>query len=187
MEELAKLFRAIVNPGKDWPEFSRKILSTLLVASLGAYGFSQYRDITESHWEKLPLHVAIEEDNRKNEAQSYLDNLMRAHEDKLKGVWVYSWPDARTLIPVIHSGHQRDPMPIGYFQIQDATSVGQLVMERCAEIERLETKLTACPIMAENDAWGVVIFEAKGDTNRHHGWQSIYAALTHKLSHIIYQ
>lgn len=187
MEELAKLLSAIVSPGKDWGTFSRKILSTLLVASLGAYGFSQYRAMNESHWESLPLHVAIEKDDRRQQAQTYLDHLMRAHEDKLKGVWVYSWPDARTLMPVIHAGHQRDPMPIGYFQIKDATSVGQLVMERCAEIERLETKLTACPIMAENDAWGVVIFEAKDDTNRPRGWQSIYAALTHKLSHIIYQ
>ena len=90
-------------------------------------------------------------------------------------------------MPVLHSGHQRDPMPIGYFQIKDAASVGQLVMERCAEIIRLDTKLTACPIMAENDAWGVVIFEAKDETNRPQGWKSIYAALTHKLSHIIYQ
>ena len=111
---------------------------------------------------------------------------MLAHGDKLKGVWVYSWPDARTLIPVLHSGHQKDPMPIGYFQIKEASSVGQLVMEQCAEIERLETKLTACPIMAENDAWGVVVFEAKDDTNRPRNWKSIYAALTHKLSNIIY-
>ena len=100
---------------------------------------------------------------------------------------MYSWPDARTLMPVIHSGHQRDPMPIGYFQIREASAVGQLVMERCTEIERLETKLTACPIMAENDAWGVVIFEAKDGVRRPNGWQGIYAALTHKLSHIIYQ
>ena len=187
MGELANLLSAIVNPGKDWGTFSRKVLSTLLVAAIGAYGFSRYEHINRSHWDDLPLHTAIEVGDRKNEAQRYLDHLMRAHEDKLKGVWVYSWPDARTLMPIIHSGHQRDPMPIGYFQIKEYAAVGQLVMEQCAEIERLESKLTACPIMAANDAWGVVVFEAKDDTNRPRGWQSIYAALTHKLSHIIYQ
>ena len=33
MEELANLLAAIVSPGKDWGTFSRKVLSTLLVAS----------------------------------------------------------------------------------------------------------------------------------------------------------
>ena len=84
MEELAKLFTAIVSPGKDWGTFTRKILSTLLVASIGAYGFSRYEAMNRSHWDDLPLHVAIEVDDRKREAQLYLDNLMRAHEDKLK-------------------------------------------------------------------------------------------------------
>ena len=186
MEELAKLVTTVVSPGKDWATFMRKVLSTALVACIGAYGFHQYQSMNRSHWDDLPLHTAIEVDNRRQEAQRYLDHLMLAHGDKLKGVWVYSWPDARTLIPVLHSGHQKDPMPIGYFQIKEASSVGQLVMEQCAEIERLETKLTACPIMTANDAWGVVVFEAKDDTNRPRNWKSIYAALTHKLSNIIY-
>ena len=29
-------------------------------------------------------------------------------------------------------------MPIGYFQIKDSESVGSLVMEQCANIERLK-------------------------------------------------
>ena len=186
MEELAKLLTSIVSPGKDWGTFSRKVLSTLLVFCIGAYSFSKYEDMNRSHWEDLPLHTAIEVGGRRGEAQAYLDTLMRAHQGMIKGIWVYSWPDARTLIPVLHSGHQKNPMPIGYFQVKDAYSVGQLVMEQCAEIERLGSRLTACPIMAENDAWGVVIFEVCEDKAPETNWRSIYAALTHKLSHIIY-
>ena len=184
MDELFKLLRSIVAPGNNWGSFSRKDLSTLMVACIGAYAVNRYEHFNRSHWEDLPLHTAITVGDRRDASQKYLDNLMRSHQGQLKGIWVYSWPDARTLIPVLHSGHYENPMPIGYFQVKDANSVGQLVMEQCAEIERLGNRLTACPIMAENDAWGVAVFELKENKQDH--WRSVYAALTHKLSHIIY-
>ena len=56
-------------------------------------------------------------------------------------------------------------------------------MERCVEMDR-PGHLVACPIMAENDAWGVDVFELKERPENY--WRSVYAALTHKLSHIIY-
>ena len=69
MEEFAKLVTTIVSPGKDWATFIRKVLSTTLIACIGAYGFSQYEEMNRSHWDDLPLHTAIEVDDRREEAQ----------------------------------------------------------------------------------------------------------------------
>ena len=186
MDEAFKFLNTVASPGKTWGCFFRKSLSTLLVACIGAYGFDQYKNMSRSHWEELPLHTAIEVGDKRKQTQKYLDSLVHSHGDHLKGVWVYSWPDARTLEPVAHSGHYVDPMPLGYFQVKDAHAIGQMVMEQCTELTRRDQTLTACPIMAENDAWGVVIFECKDHGQRPDRWRSVYAALTHKLSHIIY-
>ena len=98
------------------------------------------------------------------QVQQYLDGLIRA-DPNLSSVWVYSWPDARTLIPVAHAGFHVNPLPLGYFWVTDYKEVGGLVMERCVEMDRLK-HLVACPIMAENDAWGVAVFELKENKAR---------------------
>ena len=182
MDEVVKLLKKQLSPGKTWGCFFRKTLSTLLVACIGAYGFNQYKSMSRSHWEDLPLHTAIAEGDISQQVQLYLDGLVRA-DHNLHSAWVYSWPDARTLIPVANGGLHTNPLPLGYFLTTDYKEVGALVMERCVEMER-ELHLIACPIMAENDAWGVAVFQLKDKKQSH--WRSVYAALTHKLSHIIY-
>ena len=185
MDEAFKFLTTMASPGKTWGSFFRKTLSTLLVASIGAYGFNAYQRMERSHWEDLPLHTAIEKGDISAEVEEYLTKLLQSNPD-LRSIWVYSWPDARTLEPVAHSGHFVNPMPLGYFQITDAHAIGQMVMEQCAGLNRRQQTLTACPIMAANDAWGVVIFECEDSKHRPDRWRSVYAALTHKLSHIIY-
>ena len=181
-KEFIKLLEQIVSPGKTWGCWTRKALSTVLAASVGVVGFNAYEGLQRSHWEDLPLHTAISKNDIANRVQLYLDGLIRADQN-LKSVWIYSWPDARSLIPVAHAGYHVNPLPLGYFWVADYKEVGQLVMEKCTQLNR-DLHLVACPIMAENDAWGVVIFELKAEKIDH--WRSIYQALTHKLSHIIY-
>ena len=182
MDEAFKFLTTMASPGKTWGCFFRKSLSTLLVACIGAYGFNQYKNMSRSHWEDLPLDTAIDKGNIKGEVQKYLDGLIRADQN-LYSVWVYSWPDARTLIPVASSGLHVNPLSLGYFLVEDYKEVGALVMERCVELNR-PMHLVACPIIAENDAWGVAVFNLKDEKQNH--WRSVYAALTHKISHIIY-
>ena len=185
-KEFIKLLEQMVSPGKTWDCWARKALSTLLAACCGVLAFQGYERLQRSHWEDLPLHTAIQKEGVAEQVQLYLDRLVREHGDHLEAVWVYSWPDARTLTPVAHAGFHVNPMPLGYFRVSDASPVGQLVMEQCAEIDRQNKTLTACPIMAENDAWGVVIFQCTEDSQRPDRWRSIYATLAHKLSYIIY-
>ena len=105
----------------------------------------------------------------------------------LRSIWVYSWPDARSLISVINSGHYINPLPLGYFTQSDVKTVGDLVLSNCSCLNRTDRKLLACPIMAENDAWGVVVFEHEQGTTRPDNYKATYGALAHKLSNIIYR
>lgn len=185
MDKVIDLIASMVSPGKTWGCFFRKTLSTLLVASIGAYGFNAYQRMERSHWESLPLHTAVQEDNVSANVQKYLDRLIRADPD-LKSVWLYSWPDARSLIAVAHAGHHVDPLPLGYFLLNDAGDVGELSMGQCTCLDRPGKNLLACPIMAENDAWGMILFVKEADTKQPPNYHSVYVALAHKLSNIIY-
>jgi hypothetical protein len=185
MDKVLDIIASMVSPGKTWGCFYRKTLSTLLVAAIGAYGFNVYQRYERSHWEDLPLHTAIKEGDISSRVQRYLDGLKQA-DPGIKSIWVYSWPDARSLIPVAHAGNHINPLPLGYFLRSDTAAVGELVFEACSCLNRTGKKLLACPIMTENDAWGVIVFEHELGTDRPPGYKGVYAALAHKLSNIIY-
>ena len=185
MDKVLDIIAQMISPGKTWGCFFRKTLSTLLVASIGAYGFNAYQRLERSHWEDLPLHTAITEGDISKQVQQYLDGLKIA-DSSLRSIWLYSWPDARSLIPVAHAGHHINPLPLGYWLLSDSDSVGEMVLGTCSCLDRAGKKLLACPIITENDAWGVVVFEHEPGTERLPGYKNIYAALAHKLSHIIY-
>ena len=184
-EEFIKLLQSMVSPGKTWGCFFRKVISTSLVFTIGAYSFNQYQTLQRSFWEDLPLHTAIEKDEISDEVNRYINNLL-ARDPSLRGIWVYSWPDARSLLTVANVGDPINPIPLGYFLRSDAEAVGVLSFAECSCIKRPSKKLLACPIMANNDAWGVVVFEHELGTDRPDGYKTLYAALTHKLSNIIY-
>jgi len=185
MDKIVDLIASMVSPGKTWGCFFRKTLSTILVASIGAYGFNTYQRLERSHWEDLPLHTAVTEGDIEERVSKYLQLLVSA-DGSLKSVWLYSWPDARTLIAVAHAGNHTNPLPLGYFLRSDANLVGELVMEQCACLDRPGKKLLACPIIAENDTWGVLLFEHEIGTDRPDGYKSVYVALAHKLANLIY-
>ena len=185
MDKVLDIIAQMVSPGKTWGCFYRKTLSTLLVAAIGAYGFNVYQRYERNHWEGLPLHTAIKEGDISTRVQSYLDKLNQA-DTGIKSIWVYSWPDSRSLIPVAHSGNHINPLPLGYFIRTDTKVVGELVFASCSCLKRPGKKLLACPIMTENDAWGVIVFEHELGSRRQDNYKSVYSALAHKLSNIIY-
>ena len=185
MDKIVELIDHIVSPGNSWAGFFRKSLSLLTVAGIGAYGFTVYQSMKRSHWEDLPLHTAIDDHEIEKKVEFYLDTLVST-DSYLNSVWLYSWPDARTLISVAHAGEHNDPLPLGYFLRSDALPVGTLMMGQCTCLKRPAKKLLACPVMAENDSWGVVVFHHRQETGRPDNYKAIYVALAHKLSNIIY-
>ena len=182
MDKVIDLIASMVSPGKTWGCFFRKTLSTLLVASIGAYGFNVYQRMERSHWESLPLHTAVKEGDTLQKVQLYLEGLIQ-RDSTLKSVWIYSWPDARTIIPVAHDGLHSNPLPLGYFLPRDAEAIGVMTFSQCDWLDRPGTFLYACPIEVENDQWGVIVFELKVS---HDDTLGLYLSLAHKLSNIIY-
>jgi hypothetical protein len=183
VDKFLNLIEKLIVPEKTWGGFLRKTISTLLVASISVVGFTQYRDHQRSHWEELPLHTAIKANDRiEPQSRHFLETVVRTN-PHVDSIWLYSWPDARNLHPVLHSGSSEDPIPLGYFLTEDYAEIGLLVMEQCTPLKRNQ-RLYACPIVTENDSWGVVVFILNKDCDKLFGEMS---ALSHKLSNIIYQ
>lgn len=185
MDKIVDLISKMLTPEHNWGDFARKTLSTLLVASIGAYSFNTYQRLQRSHWEDLPLHTAIDEGTKLDQVNSYLSSLIQS-DSSLLSVWLYSWPNARSLIPVTHAGEHINPLPLGYFIDTDAQVIGELALQHCSCLKRPGKKLLACPIFVENDAWGMILFHHHIGTDRPEGYKHVYAALAHKLSNIIY-
>ena len=178
MDKVIDLIASMVSPGKTWGCFFRKTLSTLLVAAIGAYGFNSYRSWQNQTFEALDLHDAVVERGLPEKIQENLEGLLRRN-PQLKAVWLYSWYDGRNMIPVDRAGVGKDPFPLGYFTKDHALQIGKLVLGECTSIG----PDVFCPIMADNDAYGVLIFvpeegNLKPTTN--------LSALAHKLTILIY-
>ena len=178
MDKALDIVASMVSPGKTWGCFFRKTLSTLLVAAIGAYGFNTYRRFEAKTFEALDLHEAVLVRGLPEKVQDNLDGLMRRNPD-LKSVWLYSWYDGRNVLPVAHAGSHLDPFPLGYFTKEHALQIGRLVLGQCTAIDML----IACPIMADNDAYGVLMFEHDPATKY---ISPNLAAIAHKLTILIY-
>ena len=184
---LVELLKFELSPEKDWQTFIRKVLSTFIFMIVAVFSVDQYRSFTADGWEDRPLHNRIDRGDTKSDVIKYLEVVFRRHQSHLSSIWVYSWPDARTLIPVAHVGSPVNPIPLGYFTVNDSGAVGAMVMEQCAILEQTYSNLIACPIFAENDAWGVIVFVCEHPDKAPHDWRNMFRSLAHKLSHIIYQ
>lgn len=185
---LADLLKFELGPEKDWQTFLRKVLSTILLAGCLSFGINEWQSFNDTEgWSDRPLHTRIERPGVKDSVIKYLNIVYEQHSNHLQSIWVYSWPDARTLLPVAHVGNPTDPIPVGYFTVKDAGAVGAMVFEQCATLERYNNHLIVCPIFAENDAWGVVVFVCDSPEQAPHDWRNMFRSLAHKLSHIIYQ
>lgn len=186
---LSDLVRMELSPEKDWSTYLRKILSTIVLTTVLIFGVETYKSFTtpEDSWEDRPLHTRIKKGNIRADVIKYLEVVFRQNQRHLNSIWVYSWPDARTLIPVAHVGSPNNPIPLGYFTVNDSGAVGAMVMEQCAILERAYDNLIACPIFAENDAWGVVVFVCDDPDHAPYDWKNMFRSLAHKLSHVIYQ
>ena len=184
---LVDLLKFELSPEKDWQTFLRKVLSTFVFMAVAVLSVDQYRSFTADGWEDRPLHTRIERGDTRSDVIKYLEVVFKQHQKHLSSIWVYSWPDARTLIPVSHVGMPVNPIPLGYFTVNDSGAVGAMVMEQCAILERTYDSLIACPIFAENDAWGVVVFVCNNPEEAPKDWRNMFRSLAHKLSHVIYK
>ena len=157
MQGLYDLLRNVFAPESDWSRFLRKVLGVCLAATLGAAGWSfiflpHYTETED--WEQ-PVSVVIERDPDKGKAVSRILQLIMDLDPNIRGVWLYSWPDARQLNPVMYVGESVSPITGESFQPGDEAAMGTFLFGRCAEVPRAYANVT-CPINGLEDSWGVV-------------------------------
>lgn len=156
MKEFTQLFRYVLAPESDWGKFSRKIISILVSATVGAFGFGMYLQYQNPRLGEQPVSVVLSEDKEKSEViRRSLEALMRADSD-IESVWLYSWPDARQIVPVMYVGDSINPLPTGVFSPHDAPLLGIFLFGDCGGLDRNFTNIS-CPINGNEDSWGVLV------------------------------
>ena len=166
MEEFIKLFRNVLAPEKNWGTFSRKVLGVALCASVGALGWNFYNTTTQPQSERPGAEVIAESDLREKEVRELLETIKRA-DSEIVSVWLYSWPNARQIVPVMYVGDSLNPLPRGSFIPTDAEALGTFLFGECYELERSFRNIT-CPINGFEDSWGVVVVNYREGTSRNH-------------------
>ena len=154
MEEFIKLFRNVLAPEADWPKFIRKVLGFTLCVSVGAYGWKLY-DTSNIKGEQPVQTVLARSDSRERQVRGLLESLLRA-DPNIKSIWVYSWPDARQIVPVMYVGNSSNPLPEGSFVRGDEEALGTFLFGDCYQLARGFSN-TTCPINGFEDSWGVIV------------------------------
>ena len=157
LQALAELLRAIVKPESDWGKFSRKIIGLLVSASIGATIWNVYFNYQlNRNAAEVSVGEVIERDPNKETVIRELLERIKGSNREIESVWLYSWPDARNLIPIMYVGDSLNPLPLGAFREGDEYPVGAFVLGSCTEIQRRVNNYS-CPINGFEDAWGVLV------------------------------
>lgn len=156
LKSLADLIKVIVKPESDWSKFFQKIMLTLVAGGLGATIWNAYVSYQLQSSGETGVGTVIQ---RHPERGAEVRELIKAIKDSnrnILSVWVYSWPDARQLIPIMYVGDSYNPVPLGTFLPGDEHAVGAFVLGLCDDLERPFNNYS-CPIAGFEDAWGVIV------------------------------
>lgn len=158
MKDAYDLLRNVFAPESDWSSFLRKAVGVCLAATLGVVGwmyiFLPYHTKNEDPAEE-PVSVVIEQYPIKEKAVRRILQLILQLSPHIRSVWLYSWPDARHLTPVMNVGDMESPIPGSAFLPGDEPAMGTFLFGRCAELPRPDRNHT-CPVTGQENSWGVV-------------------------------
>lgn len=185
IDKFLDVLHDIFHPDKDWGEFTRKIASLGAAATLAVIGVDIYLDIKSYSDKFIPVSELMEsKPNKAGVVRDRMDKMLRAY-PQIKGIWLYSWPDAMNVELVHHAGRGEDPLPAGGFHPTESDKVGRLSMDMCTILERKEPN-TACAIWAHQDAWGLVVVVWHDKENIPKGSVSLVDSLAHRITHDLY-
>ena len=174
MKEFIQLFRNVLAPEKNWGTFARKVLGVTLCVSIGAYGWKLYNSTTQPLSEQPVSVVLAGSSVREREVRELLESIKRA-DNRIVSIWLYSWPDARQILPVMYVGDSLNPLPHGSFIPADAEALGTFLFGRCYQLNRSFSNVT-CPINGFEDSWGVIVVHYSEGTSQEH--------INYQLQHI---
>lgn len=184
MKELLKVIRKVFEVEHSWSAWTRKMIGVVLVASLSINLYERYREVNPVNVRELPVAVLVANNPELgSEIRRMLMELMNRHSE-LKGIWVYSWADARSLVPVVDVGNQPDPLPLGYFGPSDGPQIGALVLGYCYP-SNISHHNESCPINGNEDSWGVIVFLLETDELPRYLADDI-RTISHQISHLLY-
>lgn len=189
MEGLTKLFRYAFAPESDWGKFSRKVLGILISSTLGASAFGVYYNTY--HKPKLgeqPISVVIRGDKDKEARLRQIVSALLSSDRNIRSVWLYSWPDAQQVIPIMQAGDSTNPMPNGSFLITDAHLMGLFLFGECGELDRRGFDTHSCPINGFEDSWGVLVvtYHDNSDAESRAITNAKAKAAAHRIGLILY-
>ena len=146
----------IVGPEASWSKFTRKIISIGVAAAIGGFAWNEYQKIAfPPEFEQSVKALVNSDRDPRAQVQEEMNNLLKILPGA-KGVWLYSWPDARNLDAVMRAGEGEDPFPLGYLRNGDQEAIGSWVLGECIDPDRA-VAMCACPINGTIDAWGVLV------------------------------
>ena len=156
MEEFTKLFRYVFAPESSWSKFIRKVIGVVLGAAVGVSVWNTYINATKTQVGELPVAEVIERSkDKKRQIRELLEDLRRTGR-KIRSVWLFSRPDATSLVPVMNVGDSVNPLPAGGLFRRDAPALGLFLFGECVMLERRNNNLT-CPVSGLENAWGVLV------------------------------
>ena len=185
IDKLLDVVHDVLHPDKNWGEFTRKILTFVVVSMAAFIGFDVYYNILERTDRFIPVSEMLSKNKSVTEQVKKLMEDFHAAYPQIKGIWLYSWPDA-TSVNLMHKvGQGTDPIPAGAFHPDESADVGKLSMDICTMLDRREPN-TACTIFGAGDAWGLIVVVWNGELPLPKGSMSLIDAFANKITHILY-
>ena len=185
VDKLITLVSDLLQPQKTWGCFTRKMISILTLAGLGYIGTMTYLDIRYAYDKFIPVHEIVETDPHAFQAVKDLMARMQVQHHEIKGIWLYSWPDSSNVEVVHTTGESPNPLPVGHFWENDSPEVGKLGLDICTELNR-HIPNTACAIVGNNDAWGLVVVVWDDEKPRPPGHLHFVGSIADRISHLLY-
>lgn len=184
MKEILSLFRDVLSPENDWGSFFRKIIGVTIAGITAIVGFNVYLNRVDLRDKgEKPVQVILDQSKDKHKTVRKLIEMILRLDPSIKSVWVYGWPDALSLVPIMYVGESENPIPASVFDSRDANSLGHFLFGDCVELPREFPNLT-CPINGFEDSWGVVVVSFRGEPDRH--TISEIEGLAHRVGLILY-
>ena len=182
---LNTLLKAFFVGQSTWASWSRKVISTVLLASLMFVGFETYVDYRKDLTNYQTLVERIKDDPYAfKEVKALMEQIDKAYPE-IRSIWLYSWPDAHNLDVVHFVGHSENPIPLGHLWTTDSDDAGKLSMRICTELNR-KAKNTACTVWGNDDAWGLLVVVWEDDAKRPNHHKEMISALAHRIGHKLY-
>ena len=186
MKEFIKLFRNVLAPESDWATFIRKIISILVTAGVTATGFSIYYQVYRApQLGEQPVSTLLAENGDKEDYIRGILETIKQSDSSIRSVWLYSWPDALQIVPVMYVGDSLNPLPGGALVRGDESAIGYWLFGDCVELDRNFVNY-ACPINGQEDSWGLIVIsyeEGRAPTMACH---RKIAAAAHRIGLLLY-